>query len=109
MQRQEMGHLSGLRTSPRGRWFALFFKIVIVLEMVMFARANSDDDPMGEPTAPGLFCISDCVTCPGQAPPGKGPYPYPYYYFYSSKASSFSLHASHFFLLGVFHVVYVLF
>ncbi|KAJ6678683.1 hypothetical protein OIU85_009181 [Salix viminalis] len=188
MQLQEMGP----RTSPRGRWFTLFFKIVIVLEMVTFAGANSDGDPMGEPAA-GLLCISDCVTCPvicspppppllyhpsppshhspspqhsyhspppppptspstspppppptsppayhsppqspqapswypiwgtppppgyyfntpkGQAPPGKGPYPYPYYYFYSSKASSFSLHASHFFLLGVFHVVYLLF
>uniref|UniRef100_A0A6N2LAU0 Uncharacterized protein n=1 Tax=Salix viminalis TaxID=40686 RepID=A0A6N2LAU0_SALVM len=170
--------------------------IVIVLEMVTFAGANSDGNPMGEPAA-SLLCISDCVTCPvicsppppllyhpsppshhspspqhsyhsllpppppptspstsppppptspstsppayhsppqspqapscspiwaappppgyyfntpkGQAPPGKGPYPYPYYYFYSSKASSFSLHASHFFSLGVFHVVYLLF
>ncbi|KAJ6420149.1 hypothetical protein OIU84_030126 [Salix udensis] len=189
MQRQEMGP----RTSLRGRWFTLFFKIVIVLEMVTFAGANSDGDPMGEPAA-GLLCISDCVTCPvicspppppllyhpsppshhspspqhsyhspppppptspstspppppptsppayhsppqspqtpswypiwgtppppgydfntpkGQAPPGKGPYPYPLLLlFYSSKASSFSLHASHFFLLGVFHVVYLLF
>ncbi|KAJ6330325.1 hypothetical protein OIU76_009022 [Salix suchowensis] len=53
----------GPRTSPRGRWFTLFFEIVIVLEMVTFAGANSDGDPMGEPAA-GLLCISDCVTCP---------------------------------------------
>ncbi|KAJ6924349.1 leucine-rich repeat extensin-like protein 3 [Populus alba x Populus x berolinensis] len=79
MQLLEMGYLNGLLTSPSGRWFTLFFKIVIVLEMVMFARANSDADPMGEPAA-GLVCISDCVTCPVICSPPPPPllyYPSP--------------------------------